>query len=95
MPDLMEQFVDRAAELLNDRSQAAMLAGVTLMLQVGALLGPPRAAAASSAHPTRRVAAGGGVVIREAPPRAGCCATRAHPGNGFCLPPPLAGPAGL
>ncbi len=35
MPDLLEQFVDRAAGLLNDRNQAVVLAGATLMLRVG------------------------------------------------------------
>ena len=34
VPDLLEQFVDKAAELLNDRSQAVVLCGATLMLQV-------------------------------------------------------------
>ncbi|KXZ55609.1 hypothetical protein GPECTOR_2g1159 [Gonium pectorale] len=34
VPDLLEQFVDKAAELLNDRSQAVQLGGATLMLQV-------------------------------------------------------------
>ena len=34
VPELMEQFVDRAAELLTDRNHAVMLAGATLMLQV-------------------------------------------------------------
>ncbi|KAG2453880.1 hypothetical protein HYH02_002086 [Chlamydomonas schloesseri] len=34
VPDLLEQFVDKAAELLNDRSQAVVLCGATLMLHV-------------------------------------------------------------
>eukprot|EP00198_Chlamydomonas_reinhardtii_P006516 XP_001695852.1 gamma-adaptin [Chlamydomonas reinhardtii] len=34
VPDLLEQFVDKAAELLNDRSQAVVLCGATLMLQI-------------------------------------------------------------
>lgn len=33
VPELLEQFVDKAAELLNDRSQAVLLCGVSLMLQ--------------------------------------------------------------
>ncbi len=36
VPDLLEQFVDKAAELLNDRSQAVVLCGATLMLHVSA-----------------------------------------------------------
>ncbi|KAG2434067.1 hypothetical protein HXX76_007795 [Chlamydomonas incerta] len=34
VPDLLEQFVDKAAELLNDRSQAVVLCGATLMLHI-------------------------------------------------------------
>ncbi len=33
VPELQEQFVDKAAELLNDRNQAVLLCGVSLMLQ--------------------------------------------------------------
>ncbi|EFJ49536.1 hypothetical protein VOLCADRAFT_101862 [Volvox carteri f. nagariensis] len=34
VPELLEQFVDKTAELLNDRNQAVVLSGVTLMLQI-------------------------------------------------------------
>ncbi|GLC40655.1 hypothetical protein PLESTB_000036100 [Pleodorina starrii] len=34
VPELLEQFVDKAVDLLNDRNQAVMLCGVTLMLQI-------------------------------------------------------------
>ncbi|KAG2501574.1 hypothetical protein HYH03_000079 [Edaphochlamys debaryana] len=34
VPDLLEQFVDKAAELLSDRNQAVVLCGATLMLQI-------------------------------------------------------------
>lgn len=34
VPELVEVFADRAAELLNDRNQAVVLTGVALMLQV-------------------------------------------------------------
>ncbi|GFR48866.1 hypothetical protein Agub_g10715 [Astrephomene gubernaculifera] len=34
VPELLEQFVDKAAELMNDRHQAVVLAAATLMLQI-------------------------------------------------------------
>ncbi|PNH05077.1 AP-1 complex subunit gamma-2 [Tetrabaena socialis] len=34
VPDLLEQFVDKAVELLNDRNQGVVLCGVSLMLQI-------------------------------------------------------------
>jgi AP-1 complex subunit gamma-1 len=34
VPDMLESFVDRATELLNDRNHAVILGGVTLMLEI-------------------------------------------------------------
>ncbi|GLI68027.1 hypothetical protein VaNZ11_012350 [Volvox africanus] len=34
VPELLDQFVTKAADLLNDRNQAVVLCGVTLMLQI-------------------------------------------------------------
>lgn len=34
IPDMLESFVDRASDLLNDRNHAVILAGVTLMLEI-------------------------------------------------------------
>jgi AP-1 complex subunit gamma-1 len=36
-PELIEEFIDRAASLLHDKNQAVALAGVTLMLAITAL----------------------------------------------------------
>ena len=34
VPELVESFIERAANLLNDKNQGVMLTGATLMLQV-------------------------------------------------------------
>lgn len=36
-PELIEQFIDKAGELVHDKNHAVMLSGVTLMLQICAL----------------------------------------------------------
>lgn len=41
MPDLIEQFAERAAEVIHDRNQAVMTAGITLMLAICEQVGRP------------------------------------------------------
>ncbi len=36
-PELVEQFYDKAAELMHDKNQGVMLSGITLMLTICAL----------------------------------------------------------